>query len=176
MRRNQDPKNMKVKNIGKINYKIMIYTRITENNYPYQIKKLGQFFNEEITPRHNSFFQPHELTPYGFSQAIKGKTKDLYVFGEVDYKYVSYGLLRGWDEGYEIPSLGIMVGASYEGLGYGRRMMDYLHDYALNEGAKTVRLTVVKENFHAIELYKKYGYEITPHPSDESRYLGLLNL
>ncbi len=55
---------------------------------------------------------------------------------------VAYGMLRGWDEGYETPSLGIAVHSEWQARGVGRRMMEHLHQVARVRGAKRIRLKV----------------------------------
>lgn len=71
---------------------------------------------------------------------------------------VGYGMLRGWEEGYAIPSLGIAVADGHRGQGHGERIMNFLHDRAGKRGAKRVRLTVEAENHAARALYRKLGY------------------
>jgi ribosomal protein S18 acetylase RimI-like enzyme len=42
-------------------------------------------------------------------------------------RIVGYGMLRGWDEGYSVPSLGILVRAEACGQGIGKLLMEHLH-------------------------------------------------
>jgi len=44
-------------------------------------------------------------------------------------------MLRGWDEGYETPSLGIAVHPDARGLGLARTFMGFLHAAASFQGA-----------------------------------------
>ena len=67
-------------------------------------------------------------------------------------------LLRGWDEGYSVPSLGIAIHPVARGQGLGTLMMEYLHFLARQRGAITVRLRVHVENLRAIQLYQALGY------------------
>lgn len=85
---------------------------------------------------------------------------------------VAYGMLRGWEEGFEVPSLGIAVDRQWRGLGLGRRLMSHLHAVAAERGASTVRLKVDRTNTAAIALYRSFGYEFQPHSPEE--WLGLL--
>ena len=72
---------------------------------------------------------------------------------------LSYGMLRGWDEGYEIPSLGILVRADVRGAGLGDLTMRLLHLAARRRGARRIRLTVYERNHRAISLYVSLGYK-----------------
>jgi ribosomal protein S18 acetylase RimI-like enzyme len=71
-------------------------------------------------------------------------------------------MLRGWDEGYEVPSLGIAVLASARGTGLGRTFMQFLHSAARLQGAPRVRLKVYPENAAAWRLYESLGYCFEP--------------
>lgn len=101
-----------------------------------------------------TYFHPHPLTPDEASRIIAHDGRDLYVATES-----AYGMLRGWDEGYEVPSLGIAVHRDRYGQGHGRAMMAELHRLAMEHGAPSVRLRVHPENVRAIRLYLSMGYE-----------------
>jgi RimJ/RimL family protein N-acetyltransferase len=67
-------------------------------------------------------------------------------------------MLRGWDEGYQVPSLGIALHAQARGTGLARAFMLYLHQVARWQGAKRVRLRVFPDNIPARRLYESLGY------------------
>jgi len=70
-------------------------------------------------------------------------------------------MLRGWEEGYEVPSLGIAVAPDAEGRGYGRAMMHALASLARGRGASRIRLRVAADNARARGLYVSCGYQPT---------------
>lgn len=80
---------------------------------------------------------------------------------------VGYGLLRGWAEGFAVPSLGIAVHPDHRGRGIARRLMHHLHDVAARRGAERVRLKVYRHNTAALRLYESLGYEFHPHSPTE---------
>lgn len=84
--------------------------------------------------------------------------RDVHVLGRSGALVVAFGMLRGWQEGYETPSLGIAVRTSLEGHGYGKAMMAELERLARARGARSVRLRVHPDNSRAILLYKACGY------------------
>jgi ribosomal protein S18 acetylase RimI-like enzyme len=67
-------------------------------------------------------------------------------------------MLRGWDEGYTTPAVGIAVRPDARGKGFGRTMMAHLHLEAQNRGATRVRLRVNSDNVVARRLYESLGY------------------
>jgi ribosomal-protein-alanine N-acetyltransferase len=80
---------------------------------------------------------------------------------------VGYGLLRGWADGFAVPSLGIAVHPAHRGRGIARRLMTHLHDVAARRGAERVRLKVYRHNTAALRLYESLGYEFQPHTATE---------
>jgi ribosomal-protein-alanine N-acetyltransferase len=124
-------------------------------------------------------FHPHPLTPEAarmvcrhretaaantadeFHLAIDGADSD--GPGPV----VGYGLLRGWAEGFAVPSLGVAVHPAHRGRGIARRLMTHLHDVAARRGADRVRLKVYRHNTAALRLYESLGYEFQPHSATE---------
>ena len=132
------------------------------------------------------FFHPHPLTPEAaraicrrrdtvatntadeFHVAIDGSG------GDGPGVIVAYGLLRGWAEGFAVPSLGIAVHPAHRGRGIARSLMHHLHDVAAGRGAERVRLKVYRHNTAALRLYESLGYEFRPHSPTE--LVGLLTL
>lgn len=59
-----------------------------------------------------------------------------------------------------VGTLGIVVEEQYCGLGLGRKLIDYLIDWAKSNGiTKKISLLTRQDNIRAIELYKKIGFE-----------------
>jgi ribosomal protein S18 acetylase RimI-like enzyme len=106
----------------------------------------------------NAFFRPHPFTADEARKLASYSGRDVYAILMNDHAAVAYGMLRGWDEGYETPSLGIAVRRTARGKGFGRRMMNHLHAEARRRGAEQVRLRVHPENVAARRLYESLGY------------------
>ena len=68
-------------------------------------------------------------------------------------------MLRGWDEGFQIPSFGIIVDYRYHGLGLGRRMTEFAIEEARRLNCSRVRLSVYESNDRALCLYRSLGFE-----------------
>jgi len=85
--------------------------------------------------------------------------EDVHVLGRAGGELVAFGMLRGWHEGYEEPSLGIAVATTATGRGHGRAMMEALRKLALERGATSIRLRVAPANERALRLYRSCGYE-----------------
>jgi ribosomal protein S18 acetylase RimI-like enzyme len=101
-------------------------------------------------------FHPHPFSSEAIQPLVQ--SRDEYWLLVKDEAVLGYGMLRGWEEGYAIPSLGIAVAARHRGHGHGERIMHFLHLRAYNRGAARIRLTVDAENQAACGLYRKFGY------------------
>jgi len=106
----------------------------------------------------STYFRPHPMTPDEAHRIATRDGRDLYLLGYADEEAVAYGMLRGWDEGYPTPSLGVAVRTDRTRLGYGRAMMLALHAAARSNGSDRVRLRVNPANVAALSLYRSLGY------------------
>lgn len=105
-----------------------------------------------------TFFRPHSFTASEARLIANHVGKDVYAILLDGPQAVAYGMLRGWDEGFATPSLGIAVRSASQGRGLGRLMMGHLHDEAKRRGALQVRLRVHPDNIRARRLYESLGY------------------
>jgi ribosomal-protein-alanine N-acetyltransferase len=81
--------------------------------------------------------------------------------------------LRGWDEGYEIPSLGIAIHPDARSKGLGTTFMHFLHTAAQRKGSNRIRLRVHKENREAIAMYERFDYSFAQDLSDDKYLIGI---
>jgi [ribosomal protein S18]-alanine N-acetyltransferase len=105
-----------------------------------------------------AFFQPHSFSDIELDRVVLHSGRDLYYVAVQGAKVLGYGLLRGWDEGYAVPSLGIAIHPAERSCGLGLAFMHFLHVAASRRGAEQVRLRVNPGNSKAIELYNRLGY------------------
>jgi RimJ/RimL family protein N-acetyltransferase len=92
------------------------------------------------------------------AERFLSEPNDIHVLGMLGGEVVAFGMLRGWEEGYRVPSLGIAVRKDHEGRGYARAMMAALARLAGERGAKQIRLRVHPGNTRARRLYDACGY------------------
>ncbi len=136
---------------------------------------LEQFFSRlaaDMTAA--TLFHPHSFTAAQAVSISRYAGRDYYAGMLVDAELCAYGLLRGWDEGYSVPSLGIAVDAAYRGRGFGRLMMEYLHGVARLRRAPRIMLKVYKANTLAATLYRRLGYELSE--LNDLEWRGILSL
>ena len=137
---------------------------------------LGRLF--ERLRRHGveEFFHPHPLTQEAAAELAAYTGKDVYCVVEIAAELVGYGMLRGWDAGYDVPNLGVAIDPGQQGRGHGRRLMEFLHRLAHQRGAKRIRLSVYPENVRAVALYQSLGYSLNFKREPDGQVVGFLEL
>jgi len=128
---------------------------------PSWAKKLAQFFNDIVANKDNEYFHPHPFTYDAAKKIAAYEGNDLYFVQIKDNEITGYGILRGWDAGYSIPSLGIVIHPSFRNQGLGREFMRFLHKQARSKDAAKVRLKVYSNNAGALQFYESLGYFFT---------------
>ncbi len=78
----------------------------------------------------------------------------------------AFSMLQGWDQGFRIPSFGILVDVDCCGRGYGHRLTEWTLRWAWYKECMRVRLSVYLENRYAYKMYKNMGF------IEKSRELG----
>lgn len=121
-------------------------------------EKLAQFFEDIVANRDDLYFHPHPLTHDMTHKIAAYEGDDLYFLQIKDNEITGYAMLRGWDEGYTIPSLGIVIHPNFRKKSLGREFMEFLHDQARAKGATKVRLKVYPDNEGARHFYETLGY------------------
>jgi ribosomal protein S18 acetylase RimI-like enzyme len=140
---------------------------------PGREQALARFFADLAAAGDDAFFHPHATDVESLRSLAAQSGDDLYfVFVEGD-DVRAYGLLRGWNEGYDVPSLGIAVHSDARATGLGRLVMDYLEAMARHRGAPSIRLRVHKDNARAIGIYERRGYAMQPDTGDARMLVGI---
>lgn len=130
-------------------------------------KPLAVFFRHLRKSKDDRYFHPHPFTDAEARRYAQYSGKDMYYVLVDGCRVLGYGMLRGWDEGYEVPSLGIAIQPSARGQGLGKLLMRFLHAAARHRGAKRIRLKVYSENTVAVKLYQGLGYSFQSRESEQ---------
>ena len=141
---------------------------------PKNKRDLGSLFAAIAADPKAKFFHPHPLDDDEAARRSAYAGQDYYCLAYLSGVPVAYGMLRGWDEGFAEPSLGLAVAPAFQGRGLGRALTEHLHEIARARGAATVRLKVYAENAGARALYAKLGYAFEASKPGEE--LGRLRL
>lgn len=135
---------------------------------------LAEFFAVLESSGIGRTFHPHPFTAEEAGRRCAYDGADLYYVVTTRGRVLGYGMLRGWDEGYEIPSLGIALSPEAQGKGLGKLFMLFLHAAARYAGAKKIRLKVYPGNSVAVKLYESLGYRY--EGMSEGQLVGFVDL
>jgi lipopolysaccharide/colanic/teichoic acid biosynthesis glycosyltransferase/ribosomal protein S18 acetylase RimI-like enzyme len=105
-----------------------------------------------------AFFRPHPFTLAEAERIAAHAGRDVYGMLMDGDRAVAYGLLRGLDEGYTTPAVGVAVRSELQGRGFARATMVALQAEARARGAEGIRLRVHADNTRARRLYESLGY------------------
>ena len=118
-----------------------------------------------------TFFRPHAFTAEEAKRIASRTGADVYGMLLVGDRAVAYGLLRGLDEGYSTPYVGVAVRSDALGQGFARETMKALHEEARARSVETIRLRVDRDNIRARRLYESLGYA---YRGDDRGELGMV--
>lgn len=135
---------------------------------------LAKLFHDLRMAGDDKYFHPHPLTNDEAKKRAQYSGKDLYYVMMEGKRVIGYAMLRGWDEGYEVPSLGIVLHPSERGMGLGELLMRFLHLTAKRRNCSKIRIKVYPENTTAVALYKKLGYSFCSEETEQ--IVGFVNL
>jgi len=103
-------------------------------------------------------FDPFPLTADEAERIALQPRRDAYFVAGLQGGLVAMSMLRGFDEGFEVPSFGIFVDHRHHGQGIGRRLTAWTVDEARRRGYPSVRLSVYASNAGALHLYRSLGF------------------
>ena len=138
-------------------------------------RPLARFFRHLNKSRDTQWFHPHPLTSLQAKKICAYRGKDLYYVAMNQDHILAYGMLRGWDEGWKTPSLGIAMHQDVRRKGLAKAFMHFLHAAARAKEAREVRLKVHPENVHAVMLYASIGYRFRKKMED-NQMVGFMNV
>jgi ribosomal protein S18 acetylase RimI-like enzyme len=138
-------------------------------------ESLGDLFEDLRDDPESVHFHPHPFTRDEAHRISVGtpRRRDLYFAAFLDARLVGYGMLRGWDEGYEVPSFGVAVRTGHRGAGIGRRLLRHAISMARRRGAQRMMLKVHPANGNARRLYESEGFRFDPIPLDNEQLKGI---
>jgi ribosomal protein S18 acetylase RimI-like enzyme len=125
---------------------------------PTDVHALTDFFVRNDRPEITRTFNPFPLTAATAALIVQINRKDRYFIAEAARTIVGLAMLRGWDEGYVVPSFGIVIDHARRGTGIGQHLMRFTIDQAVRMDADRVRLTAYASNQRGLALFQRVGF------------------
>ena len=122
------------------------------------LNQLIAFFVRNNRPEITYNFRPFPLAEQTAGDLLKSDRKDLFFILEENDVFLAFSMLRGKDEGFDVPSFGIFVDWEHQRCGYGNHLSEWTFHWAAQAGISKIRLSVYEDNYNAISLYEKYGF------------------
>jgi ribosomal protein S18 acetylase RimI-like enzyme len=138
---------------------------------------LGDFFETLASdPETVRFFHPHPFSrEFAAELCARSETcRDRYHVARYRGRIAAYMMLRGWDEGYAIPSFGVCCHPGLRNAGLGQVLLAHAVAESRAAGAGKLRLTVFKSNERAVHVYRKFGFVF--QEKNDNELVGLLDL
>jgi [ribosomal protein S18]-alanine N-acetyltransferase len=127
---------------------------------------LTRFFVENDRPEIRTSFHPFPLTGETAAAICANPSGDQYFAHFEPNSILGFGMLRGWKEGFAVPSFGVLVDHRVTGQGIGSALMAHALKRARDLGSPAVRLTVHPTNERAIGIYSRAGFQTTERLPD----------
>jgi glycosyltransferase involved in cell wall biosynthesis/GNAT superfamily N-acetyltransferase len=120
---------------------------------------LARFLERNDVPEVTGHFHPFPMTSDSAEEIALRAGNDRYFGAFVRGRLVGLSMLRGWEDGFDVPSFGIVVDRTSHGQGIGSVLTDFTLDRAPWFGCEQVRLSVYASNEQAHRMYLTRGFE-----------------
>ena len=119
---------------------------------------LVALFERNSIPVITETFDPFPLTEAQARRIACEPRRDGYYLAARGQDLLGLSMLRGFDEGYEVPSFGIFVDHASHGRGVGRQLTTWTIERARLQGCPAMRLSVYADNAAARGIYDSLGF------------------
>ncbi len=122
------------------------------------VELLSRFFVENNVPKITSMFTAFPLTREIAHWIACEPHQDRFYIALQNGEITGFSMLRGWDEGFSVPSFGIFIDHRKHGFGIGKELLDHTIEAAQKIGCKKIRLSVYASNQIAYKIYENRGF------------------
>jgi len=134
------------------------------------IPHLVQRLLEEST-EYLQHFTPFDFSEQEFQIILTSAINDKYFGIFCDDELIGFYMLRGFDEGYEIPSYGVVILSKFSNLGISKLTLYHAFSLCKINKIKRLMLKVHPENKYAKKLYESMGFEKTGFDKQNGNFI-----
>lgn len=128
---------------------------------PDHMDALARLFERNAHPSITKMFNPFSLTVARAHEIAMRPRRDIYYGASLGACLLALSMLRGFDDGYEIPSFGVLVDRENKERGIGSSLTQWTIEQARQQGCRAVRLTVYADNALARSMFTAVGFRET---------------
>ena len=137
------------------------------NKIPLEIIILNKTYAKDVLDlflrtkkEYSKYFIPFEFNLNIIESFLRNAKKDLFFGLFVDKKMIGFYMLRGFDEGFKVPSYGVFIDENYSGKGLGQLTLFHAISQCKILNVKKLLLKVHPDNLSAKHIYEKNGFII----------------
>lgn len=120
---------------------------------PDDAQSLSELLNS-ADPEYSRYFIPFKYDKETIDNILSRTVKDQYFGLYVDNSLAGFYMLRGFDQGYDIPSYGVWIGPNFSGLGLATLTLHHAFAWCRANGIAKLMLKVHPGNVVAKSLYE----------------------
>lgn len=129
------------------------------------IKDIDSSFAHELTDlltleenEYSKYFIPFNFDFLTIKKILSKKKEDKFFGLFIDESLIGFYMLRGFDEGYEIPSYGVWISKKYSAKGLSKLTLQHALSFCKINGIQKLLLKVHPENKIAKTTYENFGF------------------
>jgi len=109
-------------------------------------------------PAYARFFRPFGYDEASIAAALAQTGQDIYTGLFWDQQLVGFFMLRGWNEGYEVPAFGILIDERYRGYGLEMAALDTAKVICRLRNVSRLMIKMNPDNISAKGVARKTGF------------------
>ena len=107
------------------------------------------------------YFDPFDFSEPTIKRILEQSIKDIYFGLFINNQLAGCYMLRGFDEGYKIPSYGVWIASKYSNSGLSTLTLFHAFSFCKLNKIKKLMLKVYPDNIVAKKLYESLGFHQT---------------
>ncbi|MGH9903816.1 MAG: GNAT family N-acetyltransferase [Pyrinomonadaceae bacterium] len=109
-------------------------------------------------PEYSRFFYPFSFDEAALAKILGEQGRDVYMGVYWRGRMVGFFMLRGWNEGFDVPAFGILIDERHRGSGLEMVSLDAAKTICRLRGAGRMMLKMHPDNFSARGVARKIGF------------------
>lgn len=111
--------------------------------------------------QYSSYFIPFSFDEKSIESLLQRAIKDKFYGLFVNGVLAGFYMLRGFDEGYSIPSYGVWIAEEFSNKGLSTLTLQHAISFCKINSIKKIMLKVHPDNLAAKHIYEKFGFKQT---------------
>lgn len=127
-------------------------------------------------PTYMQYFIPFQFDEATLTPILTNAKSDLYIGLWWGSTLIGFFMLRGWDQGYDVPAYGVTIDQRFRNRGLGRLTLELSRSICKLRAAQRLMLKVHPQNAAAKQLYESFGFVYTTTDNKNNNLVYHLDL